>query len=416
MFDLISDILSALSKNKLRTFLTGFSMAWGIFILMVLLGCGNGLKNSITSNYSDSANNTVVLYPGRSSMPFNGLKTGRRSVIDDDVLEYLRSEFPRVSVFSPTRSGGGMTKTYGPEYISGGLTGITPEYFKINTVNIVKGRNINDLDQKEKRKVVVMHKRNVKNLFKDKDPIGEYIIVAKVPYQVIGVYNDQDRDSSPNDIVPESTMAAIYPSDNGYSQVSLKIEGITNKKESDAFETQLRTSLAKRLEFDPEDKSAVWIWNSASSYFETLNILNGITIFLWLIGLGTLIAGIVGISNIMLVTVKERTKEFGIRKALGARPRDVIALILTESLIITAGFGYVGMLLGMGLLDILQKIFPAPDPDADVFAPSVFSNPSIDMGLALGAMAILIVAALAAAYVPARKAVEVKPIEALHYE
>lgn len=419
MFDLISDILSALGKNKLRTFLTGFSMAWGVFILMVLLGCGNGLKNSIVSNYSDSANNTMRLYPGRTTMPFNGLKSGRRTVVNDDVLDYLRDQLPQISAISPTRQVYGATKTHGAEYISGSsLTGVTPDWFKINTFNLVKGRNINDLDQEEMRKVVVMHKRNVASLFKEKDPIGEYIVVNKVPYKVIGIYNDQDRDSAPADIVPLSTVDKIYPSQNGYQNITLQIEGLTDKKAGEKFQKELQTVLARKLEYDPEDNSAVWIYNSASSYYETLNILNGITVFLWLIGLGTLIAGIVGISNIMLVTVKERTKEFGIRKALGARPRDVIALILTESLMITASFGYIGMLLGMGLLNILQKIFPANNPnsaDGDMNI-SVFSNPSIDLGIAVGAMVILMVASLVAAYVPARKAVDVKPIEALHYE
>lgn len=417
MFDLIADILSALGKNKLRTFLTGFSMAWGIFILMVLLGSGNGLRNAILQNYSDVSANTMDMWVGRTTMPYNGLASGRKIVVEKKDLEFIRKEFPQVSAISPTRNVWGTTETYGAEYITGGgLYGVTPDYFKINVFNLIEGRNINELDQQEMRKVVVMHKRNVTNLFKGKDPIGEYIVVNNVPYKVIGVYNNQDRESTPADLVPLSTVEKIYPSRDGYGNITLKLEGIKNKEQSDAFEEKFRSSLASRFGYHPQDKSAIWMWNATSSYFESLNIINGITIFLWLIGIGTLIAGVVGISNIMLVTVKERTKEFGIRKALGARPRNVIALILTESLLITASFGYAGMLLGLGLLNLLQKAFPGPDPNAEGFTPSVFSNPSIDLGIAFSAMAILIVASLFAAYMPARKAVAVKPIEALHYE
>lgn len=418
MFDLISDILSALGKNKLRTFLTGFSMAWGILMLVILLGCGNGLKNAMLSNYESSSSNRIQVWPGRTSMPYKGLQAGRRTIIDAETVEYLKKELPQIVSISPTRMVWGVTETYGAEYISGGgIYGVTPEYYStLENFSIIKGRIINELDDRLMRKVIIVHKRNADNLFKGADPIGKYLVVNNVPYKVVGIYIDDSRDSNPADIVPLGTLENIYPSNDGYGSLKITVSGIRNKQQSEQFEQQLRECFARKLDYDPNDRSGVWLWNEASSYFETLNIMNGISAFLWLIGLGTLIAGIVGISNIMLVTVKERTKEFGIRKALGARPRNIISLILTESLMITAMFGYLGMLLGIMLLELLSKFFPAPDPLAGRWEPSVFVNPSIDLGVAVGAMAILVLAGLAAAYVPAKRAVDVKPIEALHYE
>lgn len=418
MFDLISDIFSALSKNKLRTFLTGFSMAWGVFMLMLLLGCGNGLQNAVMLNYDDNSKNQITLFPGRSSMPYKGLQAGRRSIINDNVLERLRKDLPQIRTISPSRMAWGVTETYGSEYISGGgLYGVNPEYFDIHKIDIIRGRNINLLDAKQMRKVMIIHKKNAELLFKDADPLGEYVVVNNVPYQVVGIYNDSDRDQTPPDIVPLTTLEKIYPSANGYERVYLDVVGITNATQGEEFENRLRATLASACNFDPQDRSAVWVWNEASSYYETQSIFTGISMFLWLIGIGTLIAGIVGISNIMLVTVKERTKEFGIRKAIGARPGNIISLILTESLMITAAFGYAGMLLGILLLEGLGKMFPAPDPGVGFDSePAMFVNPTVNLGIAAGAMFILIIAGLIAAYIPAKKAVQVKPIEALHYE
>ncbi len=418
MFDLISDIFSALGKNRLRTFLTGFSMAWGIFMLVILLGCGNGLSNAMTGNYRSMSRNSIMVWPGRTSVPWNGLQAGRRTVIDGKVLEQTMKNLPQIIAASPVRQVWGVTETHGAEYISGGgLYGVTPEYYRYNAdMTLLEGRMINELDHSMKRKVAVMHKRNADNLFKGKCPIGEYIVVNSVPYQVIGVYNNGDRDNNPPEIVPLTTLENIYPGDSGYSQVTFFLEGIDSRKQGQEFEQKLRESFARSMNYSPDDHSGVWIWNVATSYYETVGIMKGINAFLWLIGLGTLIAGIVGISNIMLVTVKEKTKEFGIRKALGARPHNIFSLVLTESLMITSVFGYAGMLAGILVLELLGKAFPAADPLAENAQPTVFANPSIDLGVALGAMAILIAAALAAAYIPARKAVEIKPIEALHNE
>ena len=414
MFDLLSDILSSLGKNKLRTILTGSSMAWGVFILIVLLGCGNGLKNAIMSNYGDSYVNYLAMWPGHSSIPFNGLEAGRRTVIDDAVLARIDERLEEVSLICPTRNVWSTTKTYKTEYVNGGVMGITMDRFKLYPVKILQGRNLNEMDNTLKRKVILVHKKNAEILFKGEDCIGEYVNVGNVPYKVIGVFTSDDNDQNPDDYAPLATLEQLYPSRYGYDSVTLGIEGVNTVKQSQDFEKRLRETIGEMLQFDPEDKSTIWVWNSMESYMGTKSIFTGIQLFLWLIGLGTLIAGIVGISNIMLVTVKERTKEFGIRKALGAKPRNIISLILCESLIITASFGYLGLLSGMLVIGALAEMFPAPEPGAEMQM-TAFMNPEIDMGIAIAAIVILIIAALLAALVPARKAIEVKPIEALHY-
>lgn len=415
MLDILYDISSSLGKNKLRTFLTGFSMAWGVFMLILLLGCGNGLKNAVTLNFEDRAKNVLTMWPGRTTKPYEGLKTGRYIKLDDKAVSIIK-ELPEVGIVAPTRQVYNTTKTYGAEYVQSGLTGVTPDRFKLMKMDIVEGRLLNSMDMAQKRKVILMHRKNARNLFKGQEAIGRYVNINNVPYKVIGIFTDSNDDQSPNDFIPLSTLEMIYPTAYGYNSLTIEINGINSIEACDRFEKSLREGLGGELQFDSEDTSAVWIWNSMSDYMQTMNIFNGVSMFLWLIGLGTLIAGVVGISNIMLVTVKERTKEFGIRKSLGARPGNIIRLILSESLVITASFGYFGLLAGILIIEGLAKLFPTPSPDVANTSPSAFVNPEISIWIALGAMAILIIAGLAAAYVPAKKAVAVKPIEALHYE
>jgi len=416
MFDLLSDILSVLSKHKLRTFLTGFSMAWGIFMLVALLGCGNGLMNAMRLNFNSKSTNVAHLWGGRTTMAHQGFQAGRKIVLDDDVLEGLKKQIPQIGKIAPTLMVWSVLETYNGEYTSGGgLYGITPEYCDLSDFTLIKGRAINRLDHEFKRKVVIMNDANVKVLFKGEDPIGKYIVVNEVPYQVIGIYASTNMEQNQPDVIPLTTMKNVYSTMRGYGSVMLEVKGVTDKASSDKFDADLREALASILHYNKEDKSAVWIWNEASDYLETMNIFHGINFFLWLITIGTMIAGIVGISNIMLITVKDRTKEFGIRKSLGAHPSSIMKLILTESLIITLGFGYLGLLAGVGLLELLCKLFPKPET-VSMENMKAFVEPSIDLSIAVIAIVILVAAGLVAAYIPAKKAVEVKPVEAMHYE
>ena len=370
MFDDFQEIFSTLRKNKLRTFLTGFSMAWGIFMLIALLGAGNGLRNGILFNFADMATNFVKLWPGRTAEAYQGLQAGRRIKLDSTEGPFLENEFNQVSNVSPLITRSNQNFFYQGDYAPGVLQGVMPGYSNIETVKIRpgNGRFINRADIREARKVIVLHSRTAELLFKEEDPLGKFITYDNVMYQVIGIYHDNNMSQNPNSCIPLTTAQLIYNPENGYSYIQFK------------------------------------------------GIFNGITLFVWIIGLGTLIAGVVGISNIMLITVKERTKEFGIRKAIGATPGTILRLVMTECLMITAFFGYLGMLGGIAVTELLNNVMGTPNAPTSQEDMVMFTNPTVEPSIIIAATIVLIIAGLLAGYLPARRAVQVKPIEALRYE
>ena len=418
MFDLLNEIASSLKKNKLRTFLTGFSMAWGIFILIVLLGAGNGLRNGIQYNYGSSNMNVSQMWPGRTSIAYQGLQVGRRIKFDATDGPYLQKELPNIGAYSAKNTIYGANIVYGNEYVAAPIQGCDLNYTKITYMHIIKGRNINQMDMDQTRKVIVLHNRTVDILFKGEDPLGKYVVVNKVSYQVVGVYMDDDMAQRPFALIPLSTADKIYnPAKRGYNELGFYIEDLKgNMDDINEFDLSLKSKMGHKKQFDPKDNSAVYYYNTWKDYNQAQGIFGGITLFIWIIGVGTLIAGIVGISNIMLITVKERTKEFGIRKSIGARPSSIIKLILTECLMITACFGYVGMFLGMGVVEVMNMMTAKPTVGASQDSMVTFLNPSVDLGIVISATIVLIVAGLVAGYIPAKKAVKIKPIEALRYE
>lgn len=414
MFDVWREIFSTIKKNKLRTFLTGFSMAWGIFMLILLLGAGNGLKNGVVSNFGGSAKNSVRLWPGRTSMPYQGLQKGRRIKFDLSDENYLKREFSNISHYSATISRWNTEISYGKEYGTNTLTGVAPEYAAImNTeVKAGKGRFINEVDMKESRKVIVIHQKTADGLFKGEEPLGKYVVVNKVAYQVIGIYEDDNMDQLPDVLIPLSTAQRIYNPEEGYDMIAFMMEGLDTKEANEEFDQNMRAKMALKHTFDVGDRRAMWVWNRLKSYMQTMGIFNGINLFVWVIGIGTLIAGVVGVSNIMLITVKERTKEFGIRKSLGASPFSILKLILLEALLITSFFGYIGMVVGVGLTELVNNMMGAGNGEEM----SVFKNPTVDISIVIAATLVLIISGLLAGYFPAKKAVSIKPIEALRYE
>ncbi len=419
MNDHLQEIFSTLRKNKLRTTLTGLSVSWGIFILIVLLGAGNGLQNGVMSNFSSRAVNRINLWSGTTSTPYKGLKSGRNIRFRESEIATIENEIAESRLVT-AQSSQTQTISYGTEYGSYEIKGVMPDLLGINKliINPGDGRFINQLDMNENNKVIVLDKKIAEILFKDTPPLGQYVKVGQLMFKVIGINSKKEQWGGPNAYIPFSTWQLIFNRGKEFSQLTFTVEGLETKEANDKFEESLRQLLGSRLFFDPQDTQALWVNNSQTEYLETMKIFGGITIFVTIIGIFTLIAGIVGVSNIMLVSVKERTREIGIRKAIGAPPASILKSIISESIIITAIFGYIGLMMGIGLTELINLFMEqsAAGAASDGVEMSVFKNPTVDIGYAVFATILLIISGIIAGYLPARKAVKVKPIEAMRQE
>jgi putative ABC transport system permease protein len=422
MFDLDKwqEILGTIKKNKLRTLLTGFSVAWGIFMLMVLLGAGNGLSNGVGSNFEGNARNAMWIWSRETSKPYQGYQSGRRIQLTMDDFNAVK-KMKNIDKISARYWIGDRVYSYNNEYGTYNTQSCHPDYIDIEKYIISKGRFINDIDMEHDRKVMVIGEEIRRALFKDKDPIGEFIKVGSVPFKVIGVYNELDpREGTRQGLIPISTAQRLFNAGDKIHNLALTTLDVT-KTESERIEKNIREDIAKRHKFDPNDERALGTYNSLKDYIQTMNIFSAIKMFVWLIGIGTLIAGIVGVSNIMLIVVKERTKEIGIRKALGATPGSIIGLVLLESILITALAGYIGMFFGIGIME-LANFFMEAQHQAQVGAGGdrgefrMFMNPTVDLRIAVSAMILLVTAGALAGYIPAKRAASIRPIEALHDE
>lgn len=414
--DIWQEIFSTIRKNKLRTFLTGFSVAWGIFMLMVLLGSGNGLQNGVKEQFADNAENIMWMWTGQTSIPFKGLKEGRDIRFNNDDYEFLKNEADGIEqVSSRFYLRGDIVYSYGKEYGSFSTTTCYPSLMEMEKIKLSSGRFINDLDMMDYRKVVVIGEDIRKALFREADALGEYINIGTVPFQVVGVVFDPRARDNRQAYMPFTTAQKIYGGGNRVHSFTVTTKMVTTKEEAEAIGESVRQQMAGRHSFDPADRRAMGSFNMLTEYIRTMKIFQAIKMFVWIIGIGTLIAGIVGVSNIMLILVKERTREIGVRKALGASPASVIGLVLLESVMITTVAGYVGLVMGVGLMEginmVLEK-YLMTGAGQQIF----FKNPTVDFLTALSATAILIISGAFAGYVPARRAAAVKPIEALRDE
>lgn len=407
----ISEILGSLRNNKLRTLLTGFSIAWGIFMLIVLLGMGNGLRNTVEGQLGMQARNAVSIRQGWASMPYDGLPLWRMIPITDKTVELLKTGFPEVHMVNP-RLSRSATLNRGEEFANAELTSATPQSQLISKVEIASGRFINELDEHESRKVIVLHPNISAVLFKGTDPIGQYVADKGISYRVVGVYKPAAEFSmTPVCYIPLATARMLYGTD-GYDGVDFITEGLNTLSENEAFNRRLREGLGRLSRFDPEDLSAVRINNAAENSLSIRKSFGMLNVFLSIIGLASMIAGIVGVGNIMYVTVRERTREIGIRKAIGASPASVIRLVIMEAVFITTAAGYIGILAGMGALKIAGHVLA----DKTVEGVAIIQNPSVDAGIVIGATLLLVACGVVAGFIPAWKAVRIKPVEAMRAE
>lgn len=420
MIDLLQEIFETLKKNKMRTTLTGFSVSWGIFILIILLGAGNGLKNGVMQNFSSRAVNRINMYPGRTSIPHKGLKSDRQLSFTSEEVDFVKDEVSESRLIT-ARLNNTMNITYGNEYGSYEIRGVMPNYSIIEklTIKPEDGRFINNLDMKQYNKVIVLDKKIADLLFPGESAIGKTVKLGSLMFKVVGINSRKEDWGGSKAYIPFTTSQSIFNPNGKFYNIVFTVDGLNTKEANEKFNETLRTMMSRRLNFNPNDEQALWINNAQSEYVETMKIFGGITLFVTIIGILTLIAGIVGVSNIMLVSVKERTREIGIRKAIGAKPSSILKTIILESIIITTLFGYIGLMMGIGLTEIINFFMEqaaSAQPVSDEPQMSVFTNPTVEVGYAVFATIILIVSGVLAGYLPARKAVNVKPIEAMRQE
>jgi putative ABC transport system permease protein len=415
MFDIDKwqEILFTIRKNKLRTFLTAFSVAWGIFILMILLGFGTGLRHGVEYDFREDAVNSIWISPGRTSLPYKGMKPGRIIRLKNEDLTFLTERVEGVE-YSAGRffCYGEFTVRYKDKYSSYSVLGITPDLMYIENQTPKQGRYINDMDLEERRKVAIIGPNVVEGLFSKKEnPIGKWIDVRGIQYKIVGIYDDKGDEGEVNRIfIPLTTAQLAYNAKNRLHTIMYTV-GDATVKESNQIVEETKNLLSKKYKFDPEDDRAVFIFNSVENFQRFMDLFTGIRIFLWIIGIFTIIAGIVGVSNIMLIIIKDRTREIGVRKAMGATASSIVGLFLQESILITVVAGYIGLIGGIGLIEFIKWALV----EFNIEAP-YFRDPDIDIFTAVMATVLLIVSGALAGYFPAKRAAKVNPIIALREE
>jgi putative ABC transport system permease protein len=406
--DTWQEILDTIRANKLRSFLTGFSVAWGIFMLIVLLGSGEGLNHGVEYQFRDDAINSIWIRPGETSVPYKGLKPGRRIQFTNDDHDDIETGVNGVEhITSRFYINGSVRVRYREKTTSFDVRSVNPGHQYLEKTIMREGRFLNELDIKEYRKVAVIGTKVRDDLFEKEPAIGKEIEVNGVAFKVVGVFTDEGAPQELEKIyLPISTSQRAFGGANRVNQIMLTT-GQAPLEDTEGMAKEIHRRLGIHHTFSVEDPRAVNVGNNNEEFARIGQVILGIRVFVWIVGLGTILAGVVGVSNIMMITVRERTREIGVRKALGATPRSIIALVLQESILVTSVAGYVGLVLGIAVLELGAKALPA-----DGF----FKNPEVDLSVALQAMLLLILAGLVAGFVPARRAAAVRPVEALRNE
>lgn len=417
MRDIFIEILTTIKHNRLRTALTGFSVAWGIFILIVLLGAGNGLINGVMGNRMKVLTNSMTVYGGETSKAYDGLGEGRSVELNDKDLAMTSKGFTaNVDKVGAEIQKGGQTIAFGENYITGiNINGVYPNDVEINKRDMLCGRFLNPFDLDERRKSIVVSQGMAKELMPHA-PLnlnGSTVKVGNLAFTVVGIYESEKNRMDNDAFIPFTTYRSIYNSGDKAGNIVFSFHGLKSEQENEGFETVYRARINRSHRAAPDDENAIWIWNRFTQDLQ----LNKATVFihtaLWIVGLFTLLSGIVGVSNIMLITVKERTHEFGIRKAIGAKPWSILRLIIIESIVITTFFGYIGMALGIAATQYMDATVGRTTVDNGLFSAKIFVNPTVDFGICVQATILMIVAGTIAGLIPARKAAKVRPIEAL---
>ena len=422
MRDSLKEIWTTLSHNKLRTSLTGFAVAWGIFMLIALLGAGNGLLHALLSNMSEVETNSMEVWPGRMTKSYGGLKEGTWLSFDMKDVELLRSAAfsDVIDIVSPQTSTS-ATVTCGMEHVSSNINGFTSERKTIDNIRMEYGRFINQDDEKERSKVLVVGSRMAINLLGGDETnyrriIGRNVIVNGLSFKVVGIFHTDESYDFNDSYAPFEVVRMLRGGDDHIDGITFTFHGIRTEKQNDRFEARLKKAIAVTHFAAPDDSGVAYVWSRFTNNMQMNKAMRYVRIALWILGIFTLVSGIVGVSNIMLISVKERTHEFGIRKAIGAKPWGILKLIIGESVAITALFGYVGMVCGLLACQIMDKTLASKPTDLGFIQMYIFKDPSVGLDVAMEATLLLIVAGTIAGLVPAWKASKVKPIEALRDE
>lgn len=419
MRELIKEIWSTSKRNKLRTSLTGFAVAWGIFMLIFLLGAGNGLINAQLQQSTRFLANSMRVFPGETSKAYKGLKEGRSITLNDrDILISNKTYGQYVDDVGGRLEQYNVNINYGDNYVaSQSLVGVAPTHTKIDKTELIAGRFINEIDMKEQRKNVVLSRSQAKELCKDyRSLVGKNVKISNLNFQVVGIYKDDESRNNTEAFIAYSTIKTIYAKGDDAGSLEFTIKNLKTREDNKQFEKNYRASINNNHQAAPDDERTIWLWNR---YMDNIQMNQGIAIMqtaLWIVGLFTLLSGIVGVSNIMLITVKERTREFGVRKAIGAKPWSILKLIITESIIITSFFGYIGMVCGVAANEIMDATIGHTTVDTGLFKAAMFVNPTVGLGTCIGATITIVIAGTIAGLIPAIKAARIRPIEALRAE
>lgn len=415
MFDIDrwQEIFETIRKNKLRTFLTGISVASGIFILVILLGFGEGMQNGIRKEFEADATNRIHVWTRVTSKEYKGLNPGRRIELTNEDYDNLGISYKdRVEYKSGLFRVRGATINYKKETVSYGIHGVSPEFQQIENQKIVEGRYINFDDLKSKNKVIVISYKIKNELLKDvENVLDEYVQLSGLNFKIVGVYMDEGGEREEDRVfIPRTTAQSVFNGSNRLANLAFTVEPQENYDKSVELSNQFTEEIKQYLKqvhiVAPDDDSAIRVYNAMEEAKRYNTLTSNIAIFFWFVGICTIIAGVVGVSNIMLIIVKERTREIGIRKAIGAKPWSIIGMIMQESIFVTAVAGFAGLILSMALLEVV-----GPNIEVDYVL-----NPSVNFSMAITMVIVLIIAGALAGFIPAWKAANIQPIKALSHE